>query len=140
MLGSLKAFFSGPTPTGSWRTGAPGVGKLKSAVIVQPTRGSITARQETSGSLVEAAASEDTLAVLTATPAEESPRVTDLRVVRASGDTLSVRLHGIGSDFRAPPKDAQNRFAHYASPGLAIEPNGTARSSSESIAWWRRYR
>ena len=124
-VGQSQSFLQWPHPHRLMAvTGAPGVGKLKSAVIVQPTRGSITARQEISGSLVEAAASEDTLAVLTATPAEESPRVTDLRVVRASGDTLSVRLHRIGSGFRAPPKDAQNRFGHYASPGLAIEPNG----------------
>jgi hypothetical protein len=125
-VGRSQSFLQWPHPHRLMAVaGAPGVGKLKSAVIIEPTEGSITARQEISGSLVEGAASEDTLAVLTApATAKESPHVTDLSVVRASGDTLSVRLHGIGSGFRAPPKDGQNRFGHNASPGLAIDPNG----------------
>jgi hypothetical protein len=71
MLGSLKASSVAHPNRLMAVTGAPGVGKLKSAVIVQPTRGSITARHEISGSLVDAAASEDALAVLTALVADE---------------------------------------------------------------------
>jgi hypothetical protein len=125
-VGQAQTFLAWPNPDRITAvTGAASVGKLKSAVIIDVNEGAVVARQELSGEFVNAAASEDVLAVLTA-PArpESSRRVTDLTVLLASGVAMTVRLDGIGSGYRFPSDEAQSRIGHYALPGLAIDRKG----------------
>jgi hypothetical protein len=125
-VGRAQMFLAWPHPDRIMAvTGASGAGKLKSAVVIDVNDAAVVAREGISAQFINAAASEDALAVLTVpTRPEVSQRVTDLTVVRASGETMTVRLDQIDSGYRLSPDDAENRFGHYASPGLAIDPKG----------------
>lgn len=106
-------------------TGSPGINKKKSLAIVDVEDGRVAARRTISGLFVSAAVSEDVLAVLTASSHEKhSRRSANLTVLRASGASMAVNLDGVESGYRFPGDTPEDRFGHYAAPGLAIDRNG----------------
>lgn len=105
-------------------TGSPGVNKKKSLTIIDVEDRRVAVRRTISGLFVSAAVSKDALAVLTAPSHDHSRQSANLTVLRASGDSFTVKLDKIESGYRFPGDTTDDRFGHYAAPGLALGRNG----------------